>query len=61
MEMVLGAADHEKGRTLASGAAVQGGAGPSGPTTTDSEEPPSWGTWATDGKCVISYILKHIV
>jgi hypothetical protein len=49
MQSLLADVDHPKSHTAPSGAATHG-AGPTttGPTATDSEEPPSWGTWATD-------------
>jgi hypothetical protein len=50
MEMVLVGADQSKESTLVSGMAVHGS---ERPTTADSEDPPSWGTWATDGKYVV--------
>jgi hypothetical protein len=50
MEMVLVGADQSKESTLVSGTAVRGS---DRPTTADSEDPPSWGTWATDGKYVV--------
>jgi hypothetical protein len=43
-------ADQSKESTLVSGTAVRGS---DRPTTADSEDPPSWGTWATDGKYVV--------